>query len=238
MLPNKRHGVVLAVGLALLAIAFAAPAAADPGVSVSADGDTVEVEADGGNGSLTCTFATDPEENEEPCRAEGDFEMPEDDEGDDDDGAEFDPSVDATVGPDGAEAEASGGDGRLACTFAPPEDDEEPQAPCEGTAPGQEELPEDEEGDDDEGDDGATNLEFEGSVGEDGVSLTVGDGEDGVACALDSEYEGEEPPCERLGGDDGEDDGESPEPPEDVPTDDLPTEEVLTEDLLLDHVAF
>lgn len=229
MLPNKRHGVVLAVGLALLALGFVGSAAADPGASVSADSDDVEVHVDSGNGSLTCTFATDAEQNDEACRAEG-FEAPDD--GDDGDGTEFDPSVDAAVGPGSVEAAASTGEGGLECAIAPPEEGDEPEAPCEGTVPGQDELPED--GDDNEGDDGgSSNVEFEGSVGEDGVWLSVGDGEDGLACALDSDYEGEGPPCERLG-DDG--DSEQPEPPEDVPTEELPTDDVLTEDLLLDYL--
>lgn len=236
--------MVLCVGLALLALAFVAPAAADPGVSVSADGDAVDVMADSDNGSVACTFATDAEENQEPCEAEGPFEMPED--GDDgDDGAEFDPSVDAEVGPDGAEAEVNGADGELACTFTAPGEDEEPEAPCEGTVPGQEELPGDgDDGGEDDG--GSTNLVFEGAVGEDGLYLTVGDGENGVACVLGPDYEGEEPPCKQLGNED--DDGEeAPEPPAETPTaelpadelpaDELPTCEVLTENALLEYAA-
>jgi hypothetical protein len=231
MLPNKRHGVVVTVGLALVALAFVGPAAADPGVSLSADGDAVDIEADSGNGSLTCTFATSVEENRDACQAEGPVEMP----NDGDDGGKVDPNVDATVGPDGVEAEAGAGDGELSCGVAPPEEGEEPEAPCEATAPDEEQLPEDEGNDEDDG--GSTNVEFQGSVGEDGFSLTVGNGEDGVACVLGPDYAGEEPPCERLGGDGGGD-GQSPEPPEDVPADELPTDELPSQELPQDHVAF
>jgi hypothetical protein len=222
--------VVVTVGLALVALAFVGPAAAGPGVSLSADGDGADLEADSGNSSLTCTVATDVEQNDEVCQAEGPVEMP----GDGDDGAELDPNVDATVGPDGVEAEAGAADGELACAVAPPEEGQEPEAPCEGTAPGEEQLPEDDGDDGDEDDGESTNVEFEGAVGEDGFSITVGDGEDGIACTLGPEYEGEEPPCERLGGDDGQ----SPEPPEDVPADELPTDELPSQELLRDHFAF
>jgi len=218
---TPRFGAALFVGVALLAVGFTGAAAAGPGASVSADGDGAEMQVTGEDVRLDCTFETDGDDTD-PCVLSGPVEEPED--GDEN---EPDPSADATVGPDGASAEASAAGGEVRCDIAPPEDGDEPAAPCDGEAPGSDELPED------DGDDGeSTSVDFEGSAGEDGASVSVSDGESGGTCAVGPDYEGETAPCERHGEDDGDDSGPTEELPDgELPEDELPEDELPDESL-------
>jgi len=155
-----RFGAVLFVGVALLAVGFTGAAAAGPSASVSADGDGAEMQVTGEDVRLDCTFETDGDDTD-PCVLSGPVEEPED--GDEN---EPDPSADATVGPDGASAEASAAGGEVRCDIAPPEDGDEPAAPCDGEAPGSDELPEG-DGEDDGDDSGPTEELPDGELPED-----------------------------------------------------------------------